>query len=244
MKPDNLEVEPKHIHKKYGLVTSILIAGWLVAMSIIGAGLLISKEIAKQQPQVSSGPDLIDQAIRTPIEVKLPDNPTELGNPDAKVTVIEFADFQCPFCGQWQKEIYPSFKSNYIDNGKIRFVFWNYAFLGEESYKAAEAALCAKDQNKFWDFHDQLYAQQKDENKGTFSDSNLKNLAQKLGLDTSSFNSCFDKRIYKSTVESETARGVELGVASTPTLYINGLKYEGLLKWENYKQAIETELAK
>jgi hypothetical protein len=123
------------------------------------------------------------------------------GSTQPKITIVEFADFQCPYCGEWQKTIFPKLKEEYIDQGKIRFVYWDYPFLGEESFKAAEAALCSKDQNKFWDYHDYVFKNQNEENNGAFSDSNLKKFAKDLGLDTKVFDNCFDQRIYKAQIE-------------------------------------------
>lgn len=223
----------------------ILIAAWIIAIGILGAGWLISKELSKSNLQGSNS--ITDQSIdpiTTPINIDLPDNKLLQGNADSKVTVIEFADFQCPYCKQWHDEIYPKLKSEFIDSSKIKFAFWDLAFLGDESVKSAEAALCANEQEKFWQYHDYLYSHQKGENQGTFADVNLKVFARDLGLDVKKFNTCFDSRTYKTAVEESTNKAGEYGVNSTPTIFINGLKFEGVMPWENYKQVIESELSK
>lgn len=226
------------------IIVTILIASWLVGISILGAGWLISKEIAKQSVKGTATTDTTTPKANTPIDIKAPEGLAQQGSNDAKVTVIEFADFQCPYCGEWHKTIYPNLKSDYIDSGKVKFIFWDLAFLGDESNKAAEAALCAKDQNKFWEFHDYLYSHQNGENEGTFADANLKKFASTIGLDLKSFNKCFDARNYKTAVEDATTKGSNYGVNSTPTVFVNGLKFEGIMPYENYKQIIDSALAK
>lgn len=227
----------------YPWIVTILIGAWLIGMSILGAGWLIAQEIAKQGTGLSGG-GLDKQAINTPLDIQIPANVAQQGSSDAKVTIIEFADFKCPFCKQWHQEIYPKLKSEYIDTGKVRFAFWDFAFLGEESFKAAEAAMCAMDQDKFWEYHDVLFNAQGLETESSFSDASLKQFAQNIGLNQSSFNECFDARINKPIVEDLTNQGANYGVNSTPTVFINGLKFEGILPWQTYQQVIETELAK
>lgn len=243
MEEDQQTIAPDKINSgtKYGVIVSIIIAAWLIGLSILGAGLIIAKELAKQatgtQPKV-------DPEISLPINLTISDDKPRLGPTDSKVTIVEFADFQCPFCGQWHSEIYPKLKTEYIDTNKVSFVYWDLAFLGEESGLAAEAALCAKDQDKFWEYHDKLFTNQSGENQGAFSRVNLKKFAQELGIDGKVFNNCVDARIYKPIVEESTSQASSYGVASTPTVFVKGKKIEGMIPWENYKQIIEAELAK
>jgi protein-disulfide isomerase len=105
-----------------------------------------------------------------------------LGSSKAPVTVIEYSDFQCPFCGKFFRETEQTLIDSYIKEGKIRFAHRDFAFLGDESTAAAEAARCAGDQDKFWEYHDYLYNHQNGENQGNFSNINLKSFAASLGL--------------------------------------------------------------
>lgn len=105
-----------------------------------------------------------------------------LGNIDAKVAVILYTDFQCPYCGKFFKETEETIIKSYVEQGKIKFVHRDFAFLGNESMKSAEAARCAGDQGKFWEYHDYLYNHQNGENQANFSNLNLKLFAQKIGL--------------------------------------------------------------
>ena len=96
-----------------------------------------------------------------------------MGDPNAKVTYVEFADFQCPFCKQFFSQTEPQIISDYVKTGKVKFVFRNFAFLGPDSNTAAEGAYCANDQGKFWDYHNFLYSHQAAEGSGQFSLKNL-----------------------------------------------------------------------
>jgi protein-disulfide isomerase len=105
-----------------------------------------------------------------------------LGNQTAPITIVLYVDFQCPFCGKFFKETEQTALANYIKNGKVKLVSRDFAFLGSESQKSAEAARCAGDQGKFWEYHDYLFNHQNGENKGNFSSLNLKTYAKALGL--------------------------------------------------------------
>lgn len=110
----------------------------------------------------------------TPSRVSVePGNLPILGNKNAPVTIIEFADFQCPFCERWFNGTEGQIIKNYVDSGKAKFIFRNYAFLGQDSVTAAEGAYCANEQGKFWQYHDFMYSHQGQENSGWTSKRNL-----------------------------------------------------------------------
>jgi protein-disulfide isomerase len=161
------------------------------------------------------------------------------GDPNAPVTIIEFADFQCPFCGKFFAETKPQIDEQYIQNGKVRLGYWNFAFLGDESTWAAESAECAADQDKFWEYHDKLYASQSGENQGAFNKDNLKKFAEELGLDTKSFNECLDSGKYTSLIQEDTSTSSALGVQSTPTFLVNGQAIVGAQPFEAFQQIID-----
>jgi protein-disulfide isomerase len=176
------------------------------------------------------------------VDVTVKPNAPTLGPSEAPVTLIEFADFQCPFCKKFQDEVFPQLKSRYTDTGKAKFIFQDFAFLGEESLQAAAAAKCAADQQQFWPYHDLLYAKQGSENSGTFSNTALKSFAQQLGLNQAEFNQCVDSGKYTQAVQDETTAGQSFGVSATPTLFINGQKYEGVGSVLEYTTVIEQAL--
>lgn len=224
------------------IVISILIGFWLVGMGILGAGWLISKELAKQNSSQVAKPD--QETAQPKLELDIPKELSFLGSNDAKVTIVEFADFQCPFCGEWQKNVFPKLKAEYIDTGKVRFAYWDFPFLGQESVMAATAARCAKEQNKFWEFHDALFAAQKGENQGAFNLTSLNRIATNLKLDQKTFEACLHDKNYKQTINDIFDKANGVGISSTPTIVINGYKFEGVMPWGKYKQIIDAELGK
>jgi protein-disulfide isomerase len=192
---------------RFGLDSSILIIG-VVAVAVIAVSVL-----AIFSPRPSGGPQI------TPADITLDKS---IGAKDAPVVALEYADFQCPYCKQFADGPELQLKKDYVDTGKVRFVFRHLAFIGDESFGAAEAAECANEQGRFWEYHDTLFAKQGAENSGAFSQVNLKRFAADLGLDTPSFNQCLDSGKYRSKVGQEVDSASQLGVTSTPTLFVNG----------------------
>ena len=136
----------------------------------------------------------------------------------------------------------PQLVADYVETGRVRFEFHDYAFRGEEAVQAAEAAACAADQNAYWRYHDTLYLNQSGPN--SFTDARLKQMAETLGLDTGTFNQCLDSGEKRAGVEASIAQAQAQGIDSTPTILIDGTE---LAEWHDYnavKQAIDAELAK
>jgi protein-disulfide isomerase len=143
-------------------------------------------------------------------------NGASMGDTDAPVKVETFSDFQCPYCKIAAEEIEPGIVSKYIATGKVHFTFVPYSFIGQESVAAAEAAYCAADQNKFWEYHDLIFANQAGENRGNYTDRKLKAFASDLSLDTNTFNQCYDKGTHREKVKQNLEYGKEVGVRGTP----------------------------
>jgi protein-disulfide isomerase len=130
-----------------------------------------------------------------------------------------------------------------VKSGEVRFAYIHFAFLGPESKSAAEASECAAEQDAFWEYHDNLYANQNGENRGAFNDGNLKRFASDLGLDTAQFNQCLDSGKYADIVQQEIQMAQQIGVSSTPTFVINGRPVLGAQPFEVFQQYIQTALS-
>lgn len=170
-----------------------------------------------------------------------------LGNANAKVTLIEYGDYQCPYCGEFFIQTEPQIIQNYVNTGKVRFVFRDFAFLGPESTAAAEAAQCAEDQNKLWAYHDALYgakmaddANGGQEDDGFFSTAELVKLAQQVGLNTSTFTSCVNNNTDANTVAQEKGAASVAGVNSTPSFLINGTLITGAQPYAVFQSALDS----
>ncbi len=127
----------------------------------------------------------------------------------------------------------------YIFTGKAKLVYHNFPIIGPESETVAEAGECAADQNQFWTYADYLFAHQEGENSGAFSRENLKQFAAQLGLNTTAFNTCLDSGKYAALVQQQLKEGQARGVQATPTFFINGQKYEGVLSYDQFVSLID-----
>lgn len=133
---------------------------------------------------------------------------------------------------------------NYVKSGQVRFGYWNFAFLGEESTWAAEAAECAADQNKFWEFHDKLFSSQNGENQGAFTKANLKQFAAEIGLDSGQFNECLDSGKHAELIQNDTMIAQQIGVQSTPSFLVEGTPLIGAVPFEQFQKLINQKLGK
>lgn len=140
-----------------------------------------------------------------------------LGSPDAPVTMVEFSDYQCPFCKRYVTMVFPAIKKNYIDTGKLKYIFSDFpiATLHPQAPKAHEAAHCAGEQNQYWAMHDILFENSKD-----LSVPSLKRYAEEVGLDGNQFNDCLQTGRYAGKVNQEIAEGRKAGMSGTPSFVI------------------------
>jgi protein-disulfide isomerase len=163
------------------------------------------------------------------------DGPSK-GDPKARVTIYEFSDFQCPFCGRAEptvKRVLDEYK------GKVRLVYLDYPLpFHPLAQKASEAALCAGDQGKYWEMHEKLFADQ-----SALAVPQLKGAAKALGLDTGKFDRCLDGGDKVKAVETAKRVGEEAGVTGTPAFFINGRLISGARPFEDFKAMIDGELA-
>ncbi len=228
--------------RNYFLPVSILIAAVLIAGSVIYAvGVFNSGSRSAQQANPNSGLAAVSQSLKKEISGR----DAVLGDPKAPVTLIEYGDYQCPFCGKFFRESEPFIRENYIKSKKLKMVWRNFAFLGPESTAAATAAECAKDQGKFWAYHDAiLEAELKDgaENNGNLNRDTFLQLARDIGLDNNSFASCYDSGKYAGQVKKDTEDGQALGVDSTPTIFVNGQEIKGALPYSEFQVIIDNAL--
>jgi protein-disulfide isomerase len=167
-----------------------------------------------------------------------------VGEPTAPLTIVEWADFQCPFCRFFATDIEPQMVQELVADGRVRFVFRHMAFLGDESRRAAQASECAGDQGRFWDYHDKLFANWDGENRGAFADSNLRRFAGEIGLDQGQFDACFNSGKYVKRIEDDRQAARDLSVNSTPTFFYNGDKVEGAPRsYALFRQVVERFIA-
>ena len=160
-----------------------------------------------------------------------------IGPADAPITIVEFSDYQCPFCKRWHDEVYQSLLNEYP--GQIRLVYRHLPLtsIHPDAFPAAEAAMCAGEQNSYWPYHEMLFSNTE------LGSSIYTRYAQELGLDLNSFETCVAERKYEENVQSDLDFALGLGVRSTPTFFINGLAVVGAQPLNVFKQVIDKELA-
>jgi protein-disulfide isomerase len=174
-------------------------------------------------------------------EVKRYDIPIEnayaRGPADAPITIVEFSDYQCPFCRRWHDEVYEPLLAAYP--GKIRFVYRNLPLtsIHPDAMSAAEAAMCAGEQDAYWPYHDKLFGS---ESLGT---STYVQYAQDLSLNMTTFKACLTDHKYQQSIQADSDFAINLGIRSTPTFFINGLAVVGAQPLDVFKQVIDKELA-
>ncbi len=185
------------------------------------------------QAQAASSPQA---AAAGPIDVSADDDPAR-GPLAAHVTIIEFADFQCPYCGRFHAQTLPQILQAYGD--RVRFVYRDFPLTDVHAFaeKAAEAGECAHDQDGFWKYHDVLFG-----NQGALDRASLGRYAQTVGLDMAAFNGCLDSGKYAAEVASDLRAGVAAGVNGTPAFFVNGRPISGAQPYAVFKAAIDAAL--
>ncbi len=238
--------------EKAGAMSRMKNTQMALPLAILAAGVLISASIIftsgafKRSDTTQTVPtDTTGGVVGTAPESQARD--VVLGDAKAPVAIIEYGDYQCPFCVKFFKETEPLIRENYIKTGKAKMVFRSFQFLGPESLLAAEAAECAKDQKKFWEYHDGLYLLEESdgqENNGNITKQALISLAGAKGLDAGSFGECLNSGKYEKQVKDDTASAQTSGVRSTPTVFVNGQKFEGAYPFATFQQVIDAALKK
>ena len=172
-----------------------------------------------------------------------------LGNPEAKVTLIEFGDYQCFFCNKFFHDTEKQLFQDYVDTGKVKVIFKDYTIIGPDSINAAHGAHCASDQGKFWEYHDILYNNWTGENNGWAAAENLLAFAGEIELDVNEWSNCMLEAKYRDSVAESNNDAKTLGLTGTPGFFIIGpdnhvTKIGGAQPYEVFAEIFESELAK
>ena len=224
---------------------------WKVLTVVLALGLLVSivtggfsgGERAKAVQAPTPTNDGGSQGPQPVIDVDIDDDPM-LGDEDAPVTIVSFEDFQCPFCKRSFDQTFPMLKKNYIETGKVRYIYRDFPLpFHTEADEAANAAECAGDQDKFWEMHEMIYKNQQEWAGNSQAISIFKGYAKDIGLDTTKFDSCLDSRKYDSEIQNDMSDGNSYGVSGTPTFFINGISLVGAQPYSEFERVIEQELA-
>ena len=229
---ETITFKRSHFYSALSVLTFFF--GLIAGYAIWGTDLLSGLRPNSQAPTQAAVVDDSQQVIRYDI-------PSEgypsVGPADAPITIVEFSDFQCPFCKRWHAEVYKPLMAAYP--GKIKFVYRNLPLtsIHPDAQSAAEAALCAGEQNAFWPFHDRLLS-------GDLLGTGVyAQYARDLSLNASSFETCVKENKFQQAIQTDSDFAIKLGVNSTPTFFINGLAVVGAQPIDVFKQVIDKELA-
>lgn len=255
-KPQEETVTFKRSHFYSVLVVLAFAVGVLVGYVAWGRNVQTTPIVVQQPAQAAVQP-----AAQTPQatpEPRIYDIETEghpsLGPANAPITIVEFSDYQCPFCYRWHEQVYNALLAAYP--GKIRFIYRNFPLsFHQNAFASAEAAMCAGDQGSYWQFHDLLFDKQAvlNDQAGTVLDQATYNqFADDLNLDVTTFEKCMTSHKYQQTIVDDMNYASSLpmdsngeaAVGGTPTFFINGHRLGGAYPIEYFKQIIDAELAK
>ena len=198
--------------------------------------------IVKPEPvkkESSPPPILIPDRPTLPsrVEIDIGDSPF-LGDENAPVTLIEFSDFQCPYCANWHFDTKGRIEEQYIKTGKVKLVYMHHPIRAHsQAEPAALASECANEQGKFWEFHDLIF-----ENQRAIGAANYKKWASDLGLNQQQFDDCYDSKKYLADVQDDLNKGRRAGVTGTPGFLMNGILIIGAHPFTTFQKAIEAEL--
>ena len=222
------------------LISTIIVSGTLAF--VFGGGVSARPQTAALAPTAPSAQGdqggLLGELSVTP---EVGDAPT-LGDPNAPVTIVEFSDYECPFCSRFFDQTLARIKSEYVDTGKVKFVYKDFPIVSihPQAQKAAESARCVREQlgdDGYWAMHDMLF-----EGQQQLGVTSFKQWARELGVNGVQFDSCLDSGKYAEAVGADADEGVALGVNGTPTLFINDVRVVGAVPFEQIAGVIEREL--
>ncbi len=247
------KADPPKQHKRSETITIEKATVWKIATGILALIVIIMFLNKGGQPSLPSAPAPTgapaagDEFPTAAVDMKkLADDDSFIGKADAPITIVEFSDYQCPFCARFFSQTLPSIKSKYVDTGKVRLVYRDFPLgFHENAQKAAEAAECAGKQGKYFAMHDKIF-----ENQVSLSLDNLKKWAGEVGLDTTKFNTCLDSGETAAEVQKDLQDGSTAGVRGTPGFFIgktNGNTAQlisGAYPFEAFQQIIDASLAK
>src|SRR5687768_8535981 len=249
IEPDDLDepVQPvdtvtfKRSHFYSVLVVLAFATGILVGYVAWGTGTPLETVQSSQTANQANGPEVEapvateeGQYIRYDV---FSQSAYAFGPEDAPITIVEFGDFQCPFCRRWHEEVYEPLLASYP--GQIRVVYRHLPLtsIHPDAFSAAEAAMCAGEQDAFWQYHEKLFSSE------TLGSQVYTQYAQELTLDITAFESCMTAHKYQEAIQTDSDFAINLGISSTPTFFINGLALVGAQPLDAFKQVIDKELA-
>jgi protein-disulfide isomerase len=245
--------EPGVTFKRSQLYTILLLMYALFVPLMLAAGIGVgylvwgpgNEEVVNRDTQDTAAEAAAQAAASTPeipaqvtrYDVPIDDDPV-YGSADAPITIIEFSDYECPYCRKWHQEVFPRLMEEYPDQVRLVYRDFPLTSIHSNAVPAAIAANCAAEQDAYWEFNERLFSM----DLGLGPEA-YQGYADELGLDTDSFTECIDSNRYEEEVQADFDYASQLGIRSTPTFFINGIALVGAQPYDVFKQVIDQELA-
>jgi protein-disulfide isomerase len=227
----------------------ILLIGGMVLVALVITFALVVPTVnqartaaSATRAALSATPVPVIQITPRPITAKVVGR--NMGDPNAPVKVVIYEDFRCVACKAYSENIEPAIIRDYVETGKVYYSYAVFLVIDgndgtDASRRAANAALCASDQDKFWPYHDTLYANQLTESASLYTDDRLVKMAENVGLDMTAFNQCYSAKKFKADIETDINNGLAVNVRGTPSVFVNDVYVDN---FNNVAQAINDAL--
>ncbi len=251
----DLIVEDYREGQVYGIrgTPNFAINGHLVQGLLPFEGMAVIIDALLEEAETGALPEGVQTATPSPTPMPTPTPDTNFdeepaatrGAEDAPVTIVEFSDYQCPFCQRHFVQTMPQLVENYIDTGKVRYTFKDFPLtsIHPEAVAASLAAECAGEQDAYWEMHDKLFNEQGRWSGQANSIESYSAFAEEISLDTVAFDQCMEEERYAENISQNFQEGVDAGVTGTPAFFINGQFISGAQPYEVFQQIIDSLLA-
>ena len=225
------------------LAIGALFAAMLCACAKTAESATPAAAVVSAKPTLTYGPDAIPVAMDTAL-LRKADLGRITGDSAAKIIVLEISDFQCPYCKSFHDSTYPALRTNYVDNGRARMAYVNLPLrMHENAWPAAEAAMCASVQGKFWAMHDSLFDAQARWSTMAKPDTMFARLARTMALDGTAFTSCQTSHATRPLIASDAERAGSIGISGTPAFIIGDSALSGAQPYAEFKRVLDANLA-
>jgi protein-disulfide isomerase len=227
------------------IVIALVVVGALLVTFALILPSINNATIAANATKTAANASPVPVVTITPKVYNTKVDGVHLGDPNAPVKVDAYEDFRCSACLYFSESVEPQIIQTYVETGKVYFTYHFFIVIDgndgtNASNQAANAALCASEQNRFWDYHATLYANQLTESASLYTDARLVTMAENLKLDMTAFNQCFQAKKYASDIQKDIALGQTLSITGTPSIFVNG---KVVSNFSNTTQAIDAALA-
>ena len=210
------------------LVIALVVVGALLIVGVLIIPSINNARAGSSATQTAQNSTPIPVLTIVPRTINATVDGVHLGDPNAPVKVDVYEDFRCSACLYYTTNYEPAIITDYVETGKVYYTFHSFIVIdgndgSDASLRSANAAMCAAEQGKFWEYHDTLYTNQTSESASLFTNDRLTTMAQNLGLNMTSFNQCFSAKKYNSDIQNDVAKGMNLSINGTPSIFVNGI---------------------